>query len=80
MTYVEIPTFIKDEDRSAWEGETMHCVGRLARGDYNIFLAIDLMARLVDQFLKNAEAAGLEREEVQKQLQDAILIVGKGLS
>lgn len=70
--YTEIPTFVVDEGWSAHEGETMHRVGRLPRGDYYVDIAVTLVADLVIQFLKNAEAAGFSREEIMTQFDEAV--------
>lgn len=74
--YVEIPTFVKDEFASGWEGETMHKVGELYRGDYCLSYAIRLMADLNRQFLKNAQRAGADVEDVKHQILVALTVTG----
>lgn len=70
--YTEIPTFVIDEKHSAYEGEPMHCVGRLFRGDYYIDLALDLMAALNAQFIRNVMASGFDRESIQRRLDEMV--------
>ena len=54
--YMILPTFVKDENRSAWEGETMHKVGDLEpRGDYEEFYALRLMSELIDNYLRRVK-------------------------
>lgn len=63
-----LPTFVIDEEKSAWEGETVHKVGKLENSCYHVGIAAAMVASLVVDFYKNAEAAGLSMEEVKRLL------------
>lgn len=74
--YSEIPTFVIDHGASAYEGDTMHKVGRLFRGDYCVELASELMAMHAEKFLRNLVRSGFtppEAEAIYQQVAQSAL-------
>ena len=70
--YVSLPSFVRDDVRSSWEGETVHKVGDLPNSSYIHHYAFSLMIDFIEKYLDNVKKSGadsdLTRAEIIKWL------------